>query len=71
MADSSSSESSSISESDYSDFEASMEGEHNERVYEPVGEIRPSRFEPQGRTQGRARESEEELRPPRSRKRER
>ena len=47
MADSSSSESSSISGSDYSDFEA-MEGKHNERVYEAVGEIRPSRFEPSG-----------------------
>ena len=31
------SESSSISGSDYSDFEASMEAEHNERVYEPIG----------------------------------
>ena len=50
MADSTSSESSSISGSDYSDFEASMEGEHNERVYESVGEIRPWQFEPQGRT---------------------
>ena len=50
MADSSSSESSSISGSEYSDFEVSMEGEHNERVYEPVGEIRPSRFQPLGRT---------------------
>ena len=36
--DSNSSESNSTSRSDYSDFEASMEGEHNERVYEPVGE---------------------------------
>ena len=50
MADSTSSESSSISGSDYSDFEASMEGEHNERVYESVGEIRPWQFEPPGRT---------------------
>ena len=50
MADSSLSKSSSISGSDYYDFEASIEGEHNERVYEPVGEVRPSRFEPQGRT---------------------
>ena len=37
MADNNSSKSSSISGSDYSDFEASMEGEHNERVYEPIG----------------------------------
>ena len=39
MADSTSRESSSISGSDYSNFEASMEGEHSERVYESVGEI--------------------------------
>ena len=32
MADSTSSENSSISGSDYTDFEASMEAEHNERV---------------------------------------
>ena len=63
-ADSTSSESNSISGSDYSDFEDSIECEHNERVYEPVGEIRPSQFEPPGRTQHRARESEEEPRPP-------
>ena len=50
MADSSSSESSSISGSNLSDFKASMKGEHNERVYEPVVEIRPSRFEPLERT---------------------
>ena len=50
MADSTSSESSSISGSDHSDFEASMESEHNERVYESVGEIRPWKFEPPGRT---------------------
>ena len=50
MAYSSLIESSSISGSDNSDFEASMEGEGNERVYEPVGEIRPSRFELPGRT---------------------
>ena len=37
MADSSSSESNSMSSSDYSDFEASMEGEHNGRVHESVG----------------------------------
>ena len=49
MADSTSSESSPISGSYYSDFEASMEREHDERVYESVGEIRPSQFEPPGR----------------------
>ena len=49
-ADGSSSESSSISGSDYSDCEASMEGEHNEGVYESAGEIRPWKFEPPGRT---------------------
>ena len=48
MADSTLSESSSISGSDYSDFEASMEGEHNERVYESVGESKPWQFEPPG-----------------------
>ena len=49
--DSSSSESSSISGSEYSDSEASIDGEHiNKRVYESVGEIRPSRFQPSGRT---------------------
>ena len=47
MADSNSSESRSISGSSYSDFEVSMEGEG---AYEPVGEIRLSRFEPPGRT---------------------
>ena len=50
MADGTSRESSSISGSDYSDFEASMEGERSERVYESVGEIRPWQFEPPGRT---------------------
>ena len=50
MVDSTSSESSSISGSDYSDFEASMEGEHNKRVYESVCGIRPWIFEPPGRT---------------------
>ena len=44
--DSSSSESSSITGSKYSDFEASMGGEHNLSIYESVGEIRPSRFQP-------------------------
>ena len=41
MADSSSTESSSTSGSDYSDFEAFIEGEDNERVYDPISEIRP------------------------------
>ena len=50
MVDNTSSESSSISGSDYSDFEASMEGEHNKRVYESVCGIRPWIFEPPGRT---------------------
>ena len=48
MADSTLSESSSISGSDCSDFEASMEGEHNERVYKSVGESKPWQFEPPG-----------------------
>ena len=62
--DSSSSESSSISGSEYSDSKASIEGEHiNERVYESVGEIRPSRFQPSGRN--RARDSEEDHGPAR------
>ena len=51
MADSSSTESSSTSGSDYSDFEAFIEGEDNERIYEPIGEIRPWRFEPPRRTE--------------------
>ena len=50
MADSRSSESSFISRSDYLDFGASMEGEHNERVHEPVVKIRPLRFKPLGRS---------------------
>ena len=50
MADSRSSESSFISGSDYLDFEASMEDEHNQRVHEAVVKIRPLRFEPLGRT---------------------
>ena len=48
MADSSSTESSSTSGSDYSDFEAFIEGEDSERVYDPISEIRPWRFEPPG-----------------------
>ena len=50
VVDSTSSESSSISGSDYLDCEASMEGEHNKRVYESVFGIRPWIFEPPGRT---------------------
>ena len=50
MADSTSSESSSTSGSVYSDFEASMEGERNERFYESFGQTRPLQFEPPGRT---------------------
>ena len=37
MADSTSNESNSILGSDYSDFEASMEGDINDRAYDPVG----------------------------------
>ena len=43
--DSALSESSSISGSDYLDFEALMEGEHNRRVYKSIGKIRPWQFE--------------------------
>ena len=46
MAASTLSESSSISGSDHLDFEASIEGEHNERVYESLGESKPWQFEP-------------------------
>ena len=46
-----------------------MEGENNERALEPVGEIRPWRFEPPGRNANRARDSEEDQEPPQSRKR--
>ena len=63
MADSSASESSSNSGSDFSDFEASMEGENIERALEPVGEIRPWRFEPPGRNENRAREEAEDQEP--------
>ena len=51
MANSTSSESSSTSGSDYSNFEAFIEGEDNERIYEPIGEIRRWRFEPPRRTE--------------------
>ena len=58
----------------FSDFEASMEGENNERALEPVGEIRLWRFELPGRNENRARDSEEDQEPrtplsPQSRKR--
>ena len=59
MADSSLSESSSISWSDYFDFEASLVGENNDRAYEAVGQIRPWRFEPPGRNENKLRESHE------------
>ena len=70
MADNNSSKSSSISGSDYSDFEASMEGDYSERGYKLFGEIRHSRFTPPERTYSKARESEEEPRQPQSRKQE-
>lgn len=63
MADSSSTESSSTSGSDYSDFEAFIEGEDNERIYEPISEIRPWRFEPPGRTENTGRKLEENQEP--------
>ena len=63
MADSSSTESSSTSESDYSDFEALIEVEDNGRIYEPIGEIRPWRFEPSGRTENTGRKLEENQEP--------
>ena len=40
-----------------------MEGEHNEKVYEPARENLLSRFQPLGRTLNRARESEEDYDP--------
>ena len=70
MADNSSSTNSSISGSDYSDFEASMEDDYSERGYKLFGDIRHSRFTPPERTYSKARESEEESRPPQSKKRE-
>lgn len=63
MADSSASESSSTSGSDFSDFEASMEGENNERALELVGEIRPWQFEPPGRNEHRVHEEAEDQEP--------
>ena len=59
MADSSSSESSSTSGSDYSDFEASMEGENHDRAYKPVVLSQTWRFEPPGRTEKRVQEPDE------------
>ena len=50
IANGTSSKSSFIWGSDYFDFEASMEGEHDKRDYESVGEIRPWKFKPPGRT---------------------
>ena len=67
MADSSSSESSSTSGSDYSDFEAAVEEEINETV-EPFSEIKPWRFEPPGRTTEN-RDLEEDTEPIRPRRR--
>lgn len=63
MADSTASESSSNTGSDFSDFEASIEDKNNERALEPVGEIRPWRFEPPGRNENRAREEAEDQEP--------
>ena len=40
-----------------------MEGEDNERIYEPIVEIRPWRFEPPGRTENLGRELEENQEP--------
>ena len=60
MADSGASENSSNSGCDFSDFEASMEDENNGRTLQPVGEIRPWRFEPPGRNENRAREEAED-----------
>ena len=40
-----------------------MEGENNERALEPVGEIRPWRFEPPGRNENRAKDSEKDQEP--------
>ena len=40
-----------------------MEGEDNERIYEPIVEIRPWRFVPPGRTENSGRELEENQEP--------
>ena len=40
-----------------------MEGEDNERIYEPIGEIRPWWFEPPGRTENTGRELKENQEP--------
>ena len=58
MTHSSASESSSNSGSDFSDFEASIKDENNEWALEPVGEIRPWRFEPPGRAREEAEDQE-------------
>ena len=58
--DSSASEGCSNSGSDFSDFEASIEDENNERALEPVFEIRPWRFEAPGRNENRARAEAED-----------
>ena len=63
MGDSSASESSSNSGSDFSDFEASIEDENNERALEHVGEIRPWRFEPPGRNENRVHEEADDQEP--------
>ena len=60
MTDGSAGESSSNSGSEFQDFEASIEDENNERALEPVGEIRPWRFEPPGRNENRACEEAED-----------
>ena len=62
-ADRSASKSSSSSGSNFSDFETSMEGENNERALEPVGKIRPWRFQSPGRNESRASGSEEDQEP--------
>ena len=61
--DSSANESSSSSGSNFSDFETLMEGENNERALEPVGKIRPWRFQSPGRNESRASKSEEDQEP--------
>ena len=63
MADSTANESSSNSGSDFSDFATSMESKNNERALEPVGRIRPWQFEPPGRNENQAHESEEDQEP--------
>ena len=74
MADSNSFESSSIPGSEYLDFKASMEGEHNERVTKLLVKSGCRDFHSQDEPR-RERESQKRIigrapRPPRSRKRE-